>query len=170
MKTITITKYVAFDGSVFTNEKDCEEYEQNATSLTDILDTCRVIKSLEDFSPKFFGDKNMANTCTDLNILPDMTTKKYSWIYIENAEEFEKIRVALAHDLSNSHLVKCIRPPEDYPDVLVVEKSKSNSRSSINHFKFTGRYRYLHDEMSEFKAYKKYIQVELDKLLANSES
>ena len=168
MKTITVKKYVAFDGSTFTNEKDCIEYENNAVALTNILDTCRVIKSLEHYSPKFFNDDDNLATYSDLTIPFKLLDKKYSWIFIADSKEFDKVKHALAHDLPNSHLVKQILPPNDYPDILVVEQSKSNNRSTIKSYKFTGRYRYLYDEMKEFKEYKQYISTELDKLLANT--
>ena len=168
MKTITVKKYVAFDGSTFTNEKDCIEYENNAVALTNILDACRVIKSLEHYSPKFFNDEDNIPTYSDLTTPFTTLDKKYSWIFIADNKEFDKVKHALMHDLPNSYLVKHIQPPSAYPDILVVEQSKSNSRSSIKSYKFTGRYRYLYDEMQEFKEYKQYISSELDKLLANT--
>ena len=130
MKTITVKKYVAFDGSTFTNEKDCIEYENNAVALTNILDACRVIKSLEHYSPKFFNDEDNIPTYSDLTTPFTTLDKKYSWIFIADNKEFDKVKHALMHDLPNSYLVKHIQPPSAYPDILVVEQSKSNSRSS----------------------------------------
>lgn len=156
MKEIQLTKYVANDGCIFSNKDDCIDYENNLANNDELIKTLKVLTKLKNISPMAFDNKI---EIMSLNPLLNDYSKQYLWIIITDRKDFEYVIKALSHDIPNSYLVKQIRPPVEFPNIMILEEYLPSKNAK---YRFSGKYRYYSNELNEIKSYKQAVQTAFD--------
>lgn len=140
MRIETKTIYYADDGSAFTNERACLDYEANCSIQLDKLLSDLYIADLLDQSPILFS-KSESSYLT------------YQWFNIASEQDYKRLTQVLKDNRISSTLHANLRPPKQYPDIIAIELSTPKRLLSTEQWKYTGRYSYYNDEFNKLTKY-----------------
>ena len=140
MRIETKTIYYADDGSVFTNERACLDYEANCSIQLDKLLSDLYIADLLDQSPILFS-KSESSYLT------------YQWFNIASEQDYKRLTQVLKDNRISSTLHANLRPPKQYPDIIAIELSTPKRLLATEQWKYTGRYSYYNDEFNKLTKY-----------------
>lgn len=140
MREETITRYYADDGSVFGTKLECEAYEKNAdVNLKEVLPDMYL--DLEGVAPPFYReDSYIKDTLPSL----DGDFIKYEWFALKTPEDYRRLEEAVP---KSSKLVRNLKEPKVYPEVIAIESSMPCMlMSGQKKYKYTGRFAYINRE------------------------
>lgn len=116
-KTITETVYEAIDGEIFFTEKECEKYEEK------IKENKRKKEFKEKIQKYIYDDNGRCPINFDAGCFSDLST--YTWLKVENKEEFEKMNDILGNEL---------KEPKFYPYYWCVENEYNTEFEGLTNY------------------------------------
>lgn len=137
MRTETMTYYYANDGSRFTSEFSCKQYEANYDAHLDTAFPELYVKELEGTTP--FAFKFRAH-----NMTRSGNYLRYQWFKFENHDKYMKVCNYLKEHKAASRLYDKLHEPTSYPALLSIElTAPARMLPTENNYVYSGCYSYL---------------------------